>query len=77
LYTIVKVARREPHPLVRSRTQSDRGKGGFNRVGGSQVRPGFGREVVKGEEDGFIFFQAMARFGVFELVVGEEAVVGR
>jgi hypothetical protein len=39
LKTMVKVAKREPQPLVRSRGQPDGGEGRLDRVGGAQVRP--------------------------------------
>src|SRR5690242_21610489 len=42
------------------RAEPDGGKGGFNGVSGAQVRPVFGREVVKGKEHLLVFFQAVA-----------------
>jgi hypothetical protein len=36
-----------------------------------------GREIVKGKEHFFIFFQALAGFWEFALVTGDELLVGR
>jgi hypothetical protein len=72
---MVSVATREPHPLVRSRPKSDGSKGRFDGVGGAQVRPAFGREWIKAEERVLVFLQALAAFGVLQLVMGQEALV--
>ena len=38
--------------------------------------PMLGREVVKGEQDFFIFLQAFAGFWELDLVTGEELIKG-
>jgi hypothetical protein len=68
---------REPHPLVRSRAESDRREGRFDGVGGAQVWPVLGREVVEGEEHVLVFLQTVTRLWVFELIVGQEPIVSR
>ena len=74
---MVKVARRDPQPLLRSRPAADGGEGRFNGVSGAQVWPVFGREVIEGKQDFLVLFQTIARFGVLELMVGQEPIVGR
>src|SRR5271157_6554487 len=41
------------------------------------MRPMLGREIVKGKQHLFIFLQAFAGFWEFDLVTGEELLVGR
>ena len=41
------------------------------------MRPMLGREIVKGKQHLFIFGQAFAGFWKFDLVTGEELIVGR
>ena len=41
------------------------------------MRPMLGWEVIKGKEHFFIFRQAFAGFWEFDLVTGEELIVGR
>jgi hypothetical protein len=73
---MVKVAIREPHPLVLWVRSRNRGKGGFYRVGGSQMRPVLGWEVIKSKQPFFVFFQAVGRFWVLGLVTGDELIIG-
>jgi hypothetical protein len=39
--------------------------------------PMLGWEVVKGKQDFFIFFQAFTGFWEFDLVTGDELIIGR
>ena len=41
------------------------------------MRPMFGRKVIKGKQDLFIFLQAFAGFWKFDVVTGNELIVSR
>jgi hypothetical protein len=51
-------------------------EGRFDGVGGPQVRPVLGREVVKGKEHFFVFLQAFTGLWKFDLVAIDELIVG-
>ena len=48
----------------------------FDRVGGSQVDPVLGREVIKSEQVVLVFFEALTRTGKPRAVEAKELVVG-
>ena len=48
-------------------SQPDGGECAFDGVGGAQVNPVLGREVVEGQEHGAILGQALGRLGIFRL----------
>jgi len=51
------------------------GEGRLDGVGGADVDPVFGREVVESEQHLLIFSQTLAGFGVFGLVAFEKCVI--
>jgi hypothetical protein len=51
-------------------------KGRFDGVGGPKMRPVLSREIIKGEQQFFVFFQAVGRFWVLGLVTGDEVIIG-
>jgi hypothetical protein len=68
---MVKVAIREPEPLVRwvrSRTVVRRPPDGFDGIGGPQMRPMLRGKVVKGKQNFFVFFQAFTGLWKLDLV---------
>ena len=48
------------------------GEGRFDRIGGTQMRPVLGREVVKAKQPVFVFLKALGCFWIFGLVTGDE-----
>ena len=56
--------------------QANRGERRLDRVGGSQVLPVFGREVIERQQLVAILCQAFGRLGVFRLIVFQEGVEG-
>ena len=50
-------------------------EGGFNGIGGPEMSPVCGREIVKREQHVLVFFQARTRFGVFGIIQGQEVLV--
>ena len=56
-------------------TKAHCGKGGFYRVGRSQMRPVLGWEVIKSKQPFFVFFQAVGCFWVLGLVTGDELII--
>src|SRR5260370_38938394 len=54
--------------------EPDRSKGRFDRIGGAQMRPVPGREVVKSKEPIFVFLQPLGRFWILGLIAGNELI---
>src|SRR5271157_2401447 len=75
LKTIVSVAIREPHPLVRWVRRRTVAKVEFD-GGGARMGPVLGWEVIKSEQPFFVFFQALGGFWVLGLVTGDELIIG-
>lgn len=55
-------------------TQSDRGESGFNRIGGPQVTPVLGWEVVERQQDFSVLGETLAGSGVLGLVFLNEFI---
>ena len=55
---------------------ADGAEGGFNGIGGTEVSPVGGWEIVKGEQHVLVFFQAGAGLGVSGFIQGQEVLVG-
>ena len=56
-------------------SQPDGSEGGFDGIGGPQMRPMLRGKVVKGKQNFFVFLQALAGLWKFDLVTVDELLV--